>query len=274
MTANGPANMIFPGIRMNSPFPGMDPYLERHWGDVHGRLIGYAADALTPLLPGDMAARIEENVVLDAGDDWKAIRRPDVAAVETPGPWRSAVSQGSSVTMEPIVLEFADEPLTERTIRIMDLDENRVVTVIEFLSPWNKIPGRGRDQYTRKREEILSSDANLVEIDLVRAGNWSTMMWPWKIPADNRTVYRAVVQRTKPRLSGLFYPMDLRNPLPVIEIPLRAGEQDVALDLQAQIQKVYANGRYGRTDYSQPCSPPLEGEDAKWANSLPRPGGG
>ncbi|MGO9470092.1 MAG: DUF4058 family protein, partial [Isosphaeraceae bacterium] len=20
---------------MKSPFPGMDPYLERHWGDVH-----------------------------------------------------------------------------------------------------------------------------------------------------------------------------------------------------------------------------------------------
>jgi len=29
---------------MASPFPGMDPYLEQFWRDVHARLIIYAAD--------------------------------------------------------------------------------------------------------------------------------------------------------------------------------------------------------------------------------------
>ena len=36
---------------MKSPFPGMDPFLERHWEDVHTRLIGYIADALQPHQP-------------------------------------------------------------------------------------------------------------------------------------------------------------------------------------------------------------------------------
>ena len=31
---------------MPSPFPGMDPYLEAHWRDVHASLIIYARDAL------------------------------------------------------------------------------------------------------------------------------------------------------------------------------------------------------------------------------------
>lgn len=31
---------------MKSPFPGMDPYLEAHWRDVHTRLIVYASDQL------------------------------------------------------------------------------------------------------------------------------------------------------------------------------------------------------------------------------------
>ncbi len=41
---------------MASPFPGMDPYLEAHWRDVHARLIIYASDALQVLLPGSLRA--------------------------------------------------------------------------------------------------------------------------------------------------------------------------------------------------------------------------
>jgi hypothetical protein len=31
---------------MKSPFPGMDPWLEAHWGDVHARLIVEASNQL------------------------------------------------------------------------------------------------------------------------------------------------------------------------------------------------------------------------------------
>ena len=31
-------------LAMRSPFPGMDPYLEQFWGDVHHRLITYASE--------------------------------------------------------------------------------------------------------------------------------------------------------------------------------------------------------------------------------------
>ena len=36
---------------MKSPFPGMDPYLEEFWPDVHASLIIYARDQLEEQLP-------------------------------------------------------------------------------------------------------------------------------------------------------------------------------------------------------------------------------
>ena len=45
-----------------------------------------------------------------------------------------------------------------------------VVTVIEILSPTNKRPGKGRDLYLEKRQDVLASRTHLVEIDLLRVG--------------------------------------------------------------------------------------------------------
>ncbi|MBI2190795.1 MAG: DUF4058 family protein [Planctomycetes bacterium] len=36
---------------MKSPFPGMNPCLEMHWGDLHTRLILYACDQIKGQLP-------------------------------------------------------------------------------------------------------------------------------------------------------------------------------------------------------------------------------
>ncbi len=43
-----------------NPFPGMNPWLEEHWGDVHTSLTTYARDQLQPRLPPGLRARIEE----------------------------------------------------------------------------------------------------------------------------------------------------------------------------------------------------------------------
>ena len=53
---------------MKSPFPGMDPYLVRHWGDVHQSAITYIRDSLQPRLPSDLRARAQERVFIDVPD--------------------------------------------------------------------------------------------------------------------------------------------------------------------------------------------------------------
>ena len=41
-------------VSPSSPFPGMDPYLESKWPEVHARLIVYAANQLNAQLPEDL----------------------------------------------------------------------------------------------------------------------------------------------------------------------------------------------------------------------------
>ena len=43
---------------MTSPFPGMDPYLEQHWRDVHHNLITFTQGALNEQLPTGLIARV------------------------------------------------------------------------------------------------------------------------------------------------------------------------------------------------------------------------
>src|SRR5262245_20777235 len=66
---------------MPSTFPGMDPYLEAHWGDVHASAIIYARDQLNRVLPKDLRARAEERVVV-AGLERPRPVFPDVRVVE------------------------------------------------------------------------------------------------------------------------------------------------------------------------------------------------
>src|SRR5437868_13950660 len=68
---------------MPSPFPGMDPYLEAHWRDVHARLIIYASDALQGVLPAALRARVEERVLLETPQGFADHPLfPDVRVVE------------------------------------------------------------------------------------------------------------------------------------------------------------------------------------------------
>ena len=63
----------------------------------------------------------------------------------------------------------------------------------------------------------------------------------------------------------------LRERLNAIRIPLRETDADVALDLQALVDQAYRRGRYDQElDYRQPPHPPLNADDAVWADELLR----
>ena len=60
--------------------------------------------------------------------------------------------------------------------------------------------------------------------------------------------------------------MFLWDRLPIIKIPLRPGDADVPLDLQALIEQCYRNGAYeGTLDYSVDPDPRLLGAEREWA---------
>jgi hypothetical protein len=253
---------------MKSPFPGMDPYLERYWGEVHHRLITYAGDQLQWALPSDLRVRVQQRVFVESeGVEFRAIY-PDVHVVEHPRPASGVLSPESDVAVaEPLVLHLAHEPITQGYLEIIDVGSgNRVVTVIEFLSPSNKVPGEGQDLYLEKQREVLAARASLVEIDLTRAGRRVLSVRPEWIPPSHRSTYQVCVRRGWKPLDAEIYRVPLQERLPVIRIPLRESDQDVPLDLQILIDQCYRNGRYDDLNYREPLDPPLAPEDAAWAD--------
>src|SRR4051794_9506085 len=67
---------------LSNPFPGMNPWLESWWGDVHHSLIQYSRDQLAERLPSDLFAQIEETKYVLSPDQERAVYRPDVVLWE------------------------------------------------------------------------------------------------------------------------------------------------------------------------------------------------
>ena len=251
-----------------SPFPGMDPWLELHWGDVHHSLIQYSRDALQKQLPNDLLARVDERVFVEDEPEANRVIRPDVVISEAQlwaGP--GAESSGGVAVANPLVFEVSNPEITEGYIEIRDRG-GKVITVIEFLSPTNKRIGAGRDKYLEKQDEVLRSQASLVEIDLVRSGRRTLALPAHDIPLEHRADYLACVSPGWRRSRRLLYLMPLRQRLPVLPIPLRKGESPVPLDLQTIVNEAYVQGRYETLDYGVDLDPPLTTEDAVWAQTL------
>ena len=259
---------------MRSPFPGMDPYLEQQrWGDFHAGLVTYIRDSLQPALPQDLRARMEERVYVEALDGPGRQVIPDVHVHQTPSGGRpirrSAPGQAGGVAVaEPILIRVPTE-LTERFIQIIDVSTGgRVVTVIEVLSPANKLPGRGRSEYLRKQEEYLYGGVNLVEIDLVRTGQHATLAKLDLLPRGSATTYHVSAFRAARPDVLEYYRLPLREQLPRLPIPLRPTDPDAVLDLQAVVDTAYDRGRYDDIDYAAPLQPPLDPADHDWAAKL------
>ena len=256
---------------MKSPFPGMDPYLEQYWRDVHASLVLYARNQLQPQLGSTLRARVEERVVVDSvGDDQIHGIYPDVRVVERPTKGRDVSPMAVSVPVaEPWIIRLPDETRTEGFVQIIDTAAgNTVVTVLEILSPSNKRPGTGREDYRRKQKELREGKVSLVEIDLLRGGERVLQIPSTELPPEKRTAYAACVHRGYDRDRYEYYALPLRERLPAIRVPLRASDPDVVLDIQALIDQAYGDGAYDDIDYAVPPVPHLDPEDAEWAERL------
>jgi hypothetical protein len=270
---------------MKSPFPGMDPYLERYWGDVHHAVVTYARDWLQSRLPGDLRARMQERVYIELPDSRRGEYYPDVRVVDRPARTAGAsratavaepatsveTANGGVPPGEPLVIHLDIEPVTEGYVEIIDVKSgHRVVTAIEVLSPTNKRDGEGKRLYLQKRRDLQSAGVNTVEIDLLRGGERVLIVSPELIPPSHRTDYQICVWRAPYPNRVEVYRAPLRERLPAIRVPLRAADEDVPLDLQVLIEQCYKNGGYDDIDYHAAPAPPFSGDDIRWAEALLR----
>jgi hypothetical protein len=251
----------------------MDSYLEAPWiwPDVHHGLISESQAALNRHLRPRYVARMELRVYISDDDDpGRTALVPDLR-VEI-GPKRKGTKKPKSelalAATEPLIVPtLMDEEVEEAFLKIIHVESESLVTLIEVLSPTNKIRGsRGRASFMAKRHETMNTDVHWVEIDLLRAGVPSVTDPPLR-PSDYRILSSRADQRTRTR----YWPIGVRQALPVIPIPLRGKDSDVPLDLGAVFRAVYDRAAYDvSVDYRKAPRPPLRGEDAKWARELLR----
>jgi hypothetical protein len=249
---------------MPCPFPGMDPYLELppFWSDFAPTLLSEIRNHVLARLLPRYDVRIEEYLVLTE-DDVRLHRLRRYLSVTTTPTWSPSASGGLAV-MEPATteMEYPEyEPHTQRRLKIIHQPTEKVVTVMELLSPGNKAPGEGGlDLYLEKRAELLSCGCNLVELDLLRGGQRLPMAGQW--PAGD---YFAFVGRVGRRRRCQVIGWPLRAPLPAIPIPLLAPDPELSLDLQTVFRGAYEPAFYDRRlPYDRPLQPPLAPEDEQW----------
>jgi hypothetical protein len=248
----------------------MDPYLEQHWRDVHTALIAYTRDALNGVLPNDLIARSEEQVSIEPETGLARSVAPDLRVFEDSRATATIAPPARSgrAIAEPVILYSHVEPITERYVTVVNAETEKLITVIEFLSPTNNRPGDDMRLYQSKRQGLLYAKVNVVEIDLVREGDWERLLLPTLAHPECQSDYRITIHRGDQPGRAEFFPISLRQRLPEITIPLRPTDPQVTLDLQPLIDQAYKNGRYDRTDYSKSCDPPLDADDAAWMQTL------
>ena len=254
---------------MPSPFPGMDPYLERpeFWKECHTALIYLIHAQLNARLPEGYMASTDIHVWLQEADaESRRVRRePDVIVSESTG-GGSAVALQSKAQAAPTEVTL---PVVERKgsrfVTIVDKSNNRVVTAIEILSPANKTSGPDRDAYLAKRDDYFLAKVNLVEIDLLRSGLRPPISEQDQPPFD----YYIMVCRNSRFPKAGFWRIGIREALPSIPVPLKPEDADCPLDLRACLDRGYEVGRWARkANYNMPSDPPLSEPDATWAREL------
>jgi hypothetical protein len=205
----------------------MDPHLESQgfWLDFHTTLLTYCRRALTAVLPRHYAALIEARI--------------------------SLVDLSEQAELQEI---------RHRWIEIKRLPDRSLVTVIEILSPSNKI-GSGRAEYIEKRNQWLKQPVNVVEIDLLIGGH----RLPVRGLLPTGDCY-AFVSRSSRRPNCDVYAWSIRRTLPEIPIPLADPDADIPLDLATVFAQTYDDARYdGLVNYSAPLALPLALEDLAWS---------
>ncbi len=255
---------------MPSPFPGMDPYLEAPdiWPDFHSGLAGEIRAELNNRLPPPYYARLEMRPEVGIVEESGYTRRivPDVAVVRRPQPESGAesvavLSAPRTTISKSVEVTVRSELIRHAYVEIRDPSRGHaLVTLIEIVS--------------QKQSEVLESDANLIELDLLRGGERllaDLELQAWVASRQPPPDYLVLVNRAWQRAGGArafqIFAILVVESLPCIPVPLRQGQEELPLDLQFVFNRVYESGPYrrGAVNYGQPPEPPLFGDRAAWA---------
>lgn len=220
---------------MPSPFPGMDPFLEdeKLWPAFHHQLIGSLFQILLPNLVDRYRARI---------------------------------GQRQYLTEMPLFTSIIREEHAEEFIEVRQRTDGRLITLVDVVSPTNKLNPCGRQAYLDKRREARVQNASIVEVDLVMQGQPMLDYSRDGLPDWDYAV--TVTRSTQPERYEI-YTSTIQKRLPRFKLPLAVDDRDTVVDLQAAFARCYDQGGFGgNVDYRKDPPVVAADEDRRWIQDL------
>ncbi len=195
---------------MPTPFPGMDPFLERPgaWPRVQHALV---TSLYQLLLPG----------LVDK--------------------YRARVGLRAYTAETPLFTSVLREAHSEEFVEVRARSDGRLVTLIEVVSIANRTTAAGRAAYLAARTAAARMRAGVVEIDLLTQGTPTLEFGRASLPPADYAV--TVTRGTAPdRFEVYAATADKR--LPKFKLPLAADDRDTVVDLQVVYARAAGGGDF------------------------------
>ncbi len=263
-----------------SPFPGMDPFVERKqtWEDIHGWFIRELVQQIIPPIRRlGLEVGVERNVYRrdpDAG--MMLIGEPDFLSFQESNKsgrsWdrtSGGVAVAEPQAVHEVVLDDDEQSIHKQDFLVVREELRgyvRVVAVVELLSPANKT-GTYAPLYQEKRQHFLASQSHFLEIDLLRDGpNPSRERFP-ELPPTPYFVFLA--RKTGIGWNEEGFPVRLQEPLPTIGLPLTVDRPLLPLNLQAALESAFNLSAFvSERLYGELPGSPLSSEDQAFVNDV------
>jgi len=176
--------------------------------------------------------------------------------------YRARVCERHYMSEQALFTSIVREEHKEAYVEVRQRSDGRLITLMEVISPANKITTDGRCRYLERRAEVKNMNVNVVEIDLVLQGQAlieyakdSTPTWD----------YAVVVTRWTHPDRYEIYSATMPKRLPRFRVPLASDDRDTVLDLQAAVARAYDQGDFVKgIDYSVDPATKLSDENRRW----------
>lgn len=167
---NGRLNPEYKTLLMQGPFPNsIDPWAEvgRYFHQIHSGMIGHLQEQMRDTLL-DMGYVAACEISLQITER----REPDIhIRYKTPGVPEPIKTWNYSVAAERVLAEPGISTASEAPDfdALFIKEAGRLVTVIEIISPSNKVDLLEIERYKTHRDKLRAEGVNFVEIDLTRS---------------------------------------------------------------------------------------------------------
>jgi hypothetical protein len=176
--------------------------------------------------------------------------------------YRARVGERAYASEEALFTSIVRTEHKESFIEVRQRTDGRLITLIEVISPANKLTAEGRRLYIERRDEVRRMNTNVVEIDLVLQGQTLLDYTRDSPPAWD---YAVVVTRWTHPDRYEIYSATLPKRLPRFRVPLASDDRDTVLDLQAAVMRAHDQGEFHKViDYTRDPATRLSDENRRW----------